>query len=92
MITQQQLCEISEFLLSENLATNLASSVAQNLREKFSGIHFTICMDDDVIAATPVLEQELFNLYLVDSSNHCLSFTQSLDLATGVVVAELEQE
>jgi hypothetical protein len=88
MISQQQLSEISDFVLAQGMGVNLSTE----LREKFNGIHFTICMDDDVVSANPVLEQQSFNLYLIDSSNHCLSFTQNHDLATGVVVAELEEE
>jgi hypothetical protein len=88
MITQQQLSEISDFVSAQGMGVNLST----DLRENFKGIHFTICMDDDVVSATPVLEQQQFNLYLIDSSNHCLSFTQNHELATGVVVAELEQE
>jgi hypothetical protein len=88
MITQQQLSEISDFVTAQGMGVNLPTE----LREKFSDIHFTVCMDDDVVSATPVLEQQQFNLYLIDSSNHCLSFTQNHELATGVVVAELEEE
>jgi hypothetical protein len=49
-------------------------------------------MDDDVMVARPVLEATGFNLYLIDSSQHCLGFTQDMELATGVVVAEIEAE
>jgi hypothetical protein len=88
MITQQQLLEISDHVLAQGMGVNLSAE----LREKFNGIHFTICMDDDVVSANPVVEQKDFNLYLIDSSNHCLSFTQNHALATGVVVAEVEPE
>jgi hypothetical protein len=47
-------------------------------------------MDDDVIAASPLHESDNFNLYLIDSSNHCLGFTQDLEVATGIIVAEIE--
>jgi hypothetical protein len=47
-------------------------------------------MDDDVIAASPLHESENFNLYLIDSRNHCLCFTQDMNVATGIVVAEIE--
>ncbi len=88
MITQQQLSEISDFVSTQRIGPGLPIE----LREKFSGVHFTVCMDDDVVSADPVLEQEEFNLYLIDSSNHCLSFTQDFELATGVVVAEREDD
>lgn len=88
MISQSQLIEIGDFVAAQSSAADLTAV----LRNQFSGIHFTCCMDDDVYSATAVLEREKFNLYLIDSSNHCLSFTQNLEQATGVVVAELEQE
>ncbi len=52
----------------------------------------TYCMNDDVIAAKPVFEQKAFNLYLVDSRNHCLCFTRDMEVATGVVLAEIEDD
>ncbi len=88
MISQQQLSDISDFVSEQGMGVNLTTE----LRENFSDIHFTVCMDDDVVTATPVLEHQQFNLYLIDSSNHCLSFTQNHELATGVVVAEVEPE
>ncbi|MES9867815.1 MAG: DUF6129 family protein [Candidatus Thiodiazotropha sp. LLP2] len=87
MITQTQV---------ENIGTLLTQGVFDestivDLRKQFPDIHFTYCMDDDVIAASPLHESETFNLYLIDSRNHCLSFTQDLDVATGIVVAEIEE-
>lgn len=80
------LSDISDFVSSQPLGPELSA----HLRGKFNDVHFTFCMDDDVVTADPVLEQEAFNLYLIDSRNHCLSFTQDFELATGVVVAERE--
>jgi hypothetical protein len=73
-------------------ASVLSQETVDTLRSSFPDIHFTYCMDDDVVSANPVYESDQFNLYLIDSSNHCLSFTQDLELATGIVVAELEEE
>ncbi|MCU7844320.1 MAG: hypothetical protein KZQ93_10830 [Candidatus Thiodiazotropha sp. (ex Monitilora ramsayi)] len=86
MISQQQLQEIGAWLGSQPIA----SDVDQQLRKRYGDIHFTHCMDDDVIGARPVYEHAGFNLYLVDSSNHCLSFTQDMAVASGLVVAEIE--
>lgn len=86
MISQQQLQEIGTWLGSQPIA----SDVDQQLRKRYGDIHFTYCMDDDVIGARPVYEDAGFNLYLVDSSNHCLSFTQDMEVASGLVVAEIE--
>lgn len=86
MITQAQVEDIGAFLTQQTVD----ESTVMELRQKFPDIHFTYCMDDDVIAASPLHESETFNLYLIDSRNHCLSFTQELDIATGIVVAEIE--
>lgn len=88
MITREQLNAINWLVADKPLS----ESVVNLLRNHFPDIHFTYCMDDDVMAARPVLETRGFNLYLIDSSQHCLSFTQDMELATGVVVAEIEPE
>ncbi|MES9971649.1 MAG: DUF6129 family protein [Candidatus Thiodiazotropha sp.] len=87
MIEQTQIDQVGE-LLSQR---PVEESAVIELRQQFPHLHFTYCMDDDVIAAKPLYETDRFNLYLIDSSNHCLSFTQDLSVATGIVVAELEE-
>jgi hypothetical protein len=87
MITQAQIAQIGELLSRRSVE----ESAVIELRQQFPDIHFTYCMDDDVIAATPLHEAERFNLYLIDSRNHCLSFTQDSSVATGIVVAEIEE-
>ena len=87
-MTQDQIDAIGQFAVSRPLS----EATVADLRQQFPGIHFTYCMDDDVVAANPVYQDSGFNLYLVDSRNHCLSFTQDPDIATGVVVAELDAE
>jgi hypothetical protein len=88
MIAQAQLDEIGELLTQRAVD----ESAVIGLRQQFPDIHFTYCMDDDVVAAAPLHEADRFNLYLIDSRNHCLSFTQDLTVATGIVVAEIEEE
>ncbi|WP_428610582.1 DUF6129 family protein [Sedimenticola sp.] len=88
MITRDQLNQIG-WLVGE---APLSESTVTVLRSHFPEIHFTYCMDDDVMTAGPILKGSGFNLYLIDSSQHCLSFTQDMELATGVVVAEIEAE
>ncbi len=87
MITSEQLQEIGGL----TQVHTPSESTLTLLREKYPQIHFTYCMDDDVVAAHPVVEFETFNLYLIDSRNHCLSFTQDQEIATGVVVAEIDE-
>lgn len=86
MISRQLLEQISREVSSHTLSEELTGQ----LRHSFPDIHFTYCLDDDVVAAKPVVEEASFNLYLIDSRNHCLSFTQELEVATGVVVAEID--
>lgn len=88
MITAQQIEAVSSWVSAHPGELQLD----MKLREEFPDLHFTCCMDDDVVAAKPVYEHQEFNLYLIDSSNHCLSFTQELEIATGIVVAEIEEE
>ncbi|MEW7979769.1 MAG: DUF6129 family protein [Candidatus Sedimenticola endophacoides] len=88
MISAEQLESIGRFARQQPLSEEFVTT----LREKFPQVHFTYCMDDDVVSATPVYEDELFNLYLIDSRNHCLSFTRDGEIATGVVLAEKEDE
>ena len=88
MITREQLKQIGHLTQSQPL-----SEVAvERLRGSFPGIHFTYCMDDDVAGATPVYRETAFNLYLIDSRNHCLCFTQDMEIATGVVLAEVAED
>jgi len=87
MISREQLRQIGQLISN----TSLSEEVIAELRGEFPDHHFTYCQDDDVMAA-PVYESEGFNLYLVDSSSHCLSFTKDMEVATGVVVAEIEEE
>jgi hypothetical protein len=89
MISQEQIEQIGELVTQ---ASVLESGCVNLLRSQFPDIHFTYCMDDDVYAALPVLERKRFNLYLVDSRDHCLSLTRDSEIATGVVVAEVEPE
>lgn len=64
----------------------------KSLRESWSGLHFTYCMDDDVGALDPYLEADGFNLYLVSGRDHCITFTRDPEAATGVVVAAFDPE
>ncbi len=69
-----------------------ALDLVTQLRTAFPGISFTLCDDDDIIGARPVLERPGFNLYLVDASDHCMKLTRFPEHATGVVVAMVEEE
>jgi len=62
------------------------------LRGLYPGIHLTLCRDDDVHGAAPLLEYPGLNVYLVDGRNHCLTLTHDLDTATGLLLAEVSDE
>ena len=73
-------------------AKGLSEGLVAELRQKFSGIHFTLCMDDDMECARPAAEEKEFNVYLVDSTNHCSKLTTNLDRASGIVLAEIVED
>ena len=62
------------------------------LRAAFPDLHFTVCQDEEVDGPPPVWREQAFNLYLVDSRDHCLRITEDPDVATGVVVAYRDPE
>lgn len=67
-------------------------TLKEELKQAFPGIRFTLCSEDDIQAGKPVLESEGFDIYLVGSSEHCLTLTNDYALATGVVIAEVYDE
>lgn len=89
MITQEQIDIIGQSASQEAI---ISEDLVNQFRKHYPDIHFTYCMDDDVCAAQPIYENDAFNLYLIDSREHCLCFTQELDIATGIVVAEIDEE
>jgi len=88
VITQAQIDAVAKRLQG----MPLDESVLGSLRGAFSGIHFSYCRDEDVIAATPVHTAASFNLYLIDSGSHCLALTHEMSAAGGILVAETEAE
>lgn len=62
------------------------------LRETFADLHFTYCMDQDIGVGSPVREADGFNLYLVDGRGHCMQFTTDAEAATGLVLAEVDDQ
>ena len=88
MITQQQLDRIGQLAAGQPVL----ETVVERLRSCFRDIHFTYCRDEDVVAAKPVFQERAFKLYLIDSRNPCVCFTQDMEVATGVVLAEIEED
>ena len=83
---------ISDVIIDDVAATVRAEGVGEQtmmaLRAKWPNVHFTYCMDDDVVGTEPVRRAEAFNIYLVDAHAHCLTMTADRDAATGLVIAE----
>jgi hypothetical protein len=47
-------------------------------------------MDDDIMVnAKPVVERPRFNIYLVNSSDHCSVLSNDPEAASGIVLAEV---
>lgn len=88
MISQDTLSQIAGRIK----AAGVDESILAALRSEYPTLHFTYCSDDDLPNNEPVLEQERFNLYLVDGRDHCLCLTRDFENATGVVVAEIYSE
>lgn len=86
MITQQVLSEICDQVRGQEIGETLL----QGLRKAYPEIHFSWCFDDDIGAtAKAYSEDEGFNLYLVNSSDHCSKLSNDPDGASGVVLAEV---
>lgn len=88
MLEPDVIDQISQLVIEHGLDEAAVTS----LRSKWPNIHFTYCSDDDVSGPTPVREYDGFNVYLVDGRDHCLKFTSDLQHATGLVLAEVEDE
>ncbi|MBK8815102.1 MAG: hypothetical protein IPN42_06150 [Methylococcaceae bacterium] len=85
MLSSEQVQQVADSIGDQTLTEALISGI----RCEFPGIHFTYCMDDDIPEREPILSHSAFNLYLIDGREHCLCFTNNLEHATGIVIAEL---
>lgn len=88
MIEETAIDEINAFILDQGLD----ESSVDKLRNKWPHIHFTFCSDDDVCGPTAIRESDGFSIYLIDGREHCLKFTSNTEIATGLVLAEHEQD
>jgi len=89
MITQTVLDDVIRQAEQEGLGETLIAS----LRSAHPGVHFTCCMDDDIpVNAKPAVERPKFNIYLVNSSDHCSVLSNDLESASGIVLAEIIED
>ena len=88
MIETETIENISEQI--KNLG--VSEQTVSELRTKWPKLHFTYCMDDDICGPKPFYESDVYNLYLVDGQDHCMKFTTNQETATGLVIAEREED
>jgi hypothetical protein len=88
MIEERVIDEINTLLNQHGLD----EAAVTELRNKWPDIHFTYCSDDDVCGPKAVRESDGFSMYLIDARDHCLTFTSSPEIATGLVLAEHEED
>ncbi len=81
--------ELAQRIADDAQQLGLGEETITALRSNYPDVHFTYCMDDDIVTGKPVLSCSGFNVYLVDGREHCLVLTNDHDVATGVVLAEV---
>lgn len=70
-------------------AIGLDEGTVAALRQLWPGIHFTYCSEDDIPARlNPQAKGQGFGIYLVSGAEHCVVFTDHIEAATGLVLAE----
>ncbi len=89
MITTEQLGQIADFAATLG---DLNDDRLQVIKQRWPDLRFTLCSDEDMPARLePALKKQQFNLYMVGSSEHCLSLTDDPQSAIGVVVALVDE-
>ena len=83
-ITADALDQIRTLLEGDASAAERIAS----LRKAFPGVSLTRCDASDMDTETPVLETADFDVYLIDTSEHCARITTQPEAATGLIVAE----
>jgi hypothetical protein len=59
-----------------------------NLRQALPGVSLTRCDASDVDTETPALQTAGFDVFFVDTSEHCARITSDPETASGLIVAE----
>lgn len=88
MIRPERLDQVTRIVERAGLNDQTLSA----LREAFTDMHLTYCSDDDIGVVRPVRHADGFNMYLVDGRGHCMRFTTDMGSATGVVLAEVDDD
>ena len=82
-LSDAQLERIEQFLLAEVARFSVAA-----FRAEFPGVALTRCDAGDVQGEAPFRSHREFDLYLLDTSEHCVRLTIDPAAATGVVLAQ----
>ncbi len=88
MISPERLDQVTQIVERAGLNDQTVGA----LREAFTDMHLTYCMDDDIGVREPVRRADGFNVYLVDGRGHCMQFTKDTEAATGLVLAEVDED
>lgn len=89
MISPEILAGVAELAARDGVS----EATVARLRQAWPGVHFTCCSEDDVPARLkPVAEGPGFGLYLVSNAEHCVAFTDHLQAASGLVLAEVSED
>lgn len=78
--------EVDRILLLTSRVSD-SNQIFQGLKQLLPGVPVTRCDASDVDAEAPFFENESVALYFLDTSEHCVTLTQSPEQAMGVVVA-----
>ena len=81
-----------ETIIRQVEAGGLSDAAISELRKQYQNYHFTYCMEDDMDAHIPAIERTGFNLYFVDSADHCAKLTRDPEQGSGFVFAEIIDE
>lgn len=74
-------------------AVGLSEATITALRQAWPEVHFTFCSEDDIPGRlNPVAEGAGYGVYLVSGAEHCVAFTDHLEAATGLVLAEQTED
>lgn len=88
MISETQIDQV----VGDVVSAGLSEATISGLRQRYTGVHFTYCNDDDICGPKPVRVATQFNVYLVDGRGHCLRFTTDTQHASGLVLAEIDAD
>ncbi|OYY75356.1 MAG: hypothetical protein B7Y40_00010 [Gammaproteobacteria bacterium 28-57-27] len=88
VLSQERLDEISHAISQAQASIGMADDLLLRLRADYPELRFSQCSEDDIPARLqPVLAAEGFDLYLMDTREHCITLSNDLDTASGVVIA-----